>query len=170
MIPQWFSDVLSTANEAGYQVDYGYRSVWESIPVDTLKNHIIEGHPVIIPVGSGLFAEHFVVVVGYDETQDVFYLHDPDHYVTQGRQNTNKGYDIAISSESFLDYWDSMFYPGIPRAPAYCGWMVIKINNATHSRTSFHTVDDARNERDINSAPDVINAPDVILSDSSPDN
>jgi predicted double-glycine peptidase len=93
--------VASLINEG----DFSWRAtVIENPTLEQIKNEIINGRPVIVPVyamaltnpvyESGAVDYHTVVVIGYDDSRKVFITHDP---------GTSRGEKFAYQYQEFYD-------------------------------------------------------------------
>lgn len=65
-----------------------------------MKNHLREGHPIIIVVGPGdfTFSGHYLVITGYDDTG--FQIHDPNN-----PENTKKTWTYERLSPQIRNLW-----------------------------------------------------------------
>ena len=70
----------------------------------TLKTQLTKGVPIIVLVGVGLDWQHYMTLVGYDDSLNEVYFFDSlkDH-----DENGNALGNRTLSSDYFLDMWDN---------------------------------------------------------------
>lgn len=114
--PKWTPvEVAKFATDNGYCVP-GNGTAWslmsegsrqlgllgKEIPLSegVMKNHLNEGHPIILIVGPGdfTFGGHYIVVTGYDDTG--FQIHDPNN-----PENTQKTWTYERISPQIRNLW-----------------------------------------------------------------
>ena len=74
---------------------------------ETLKTRLTEGTPIIVLVGDGLKWQHYMTVVGYDDSLHEVYFFDS---LREGDENQEAPGNRTLSTDYFLSMWDN----GVP--------------------------------------------------------
>ena len=90
--------ILEYFEKSSYQI-HMYTGTFE-----TLKTQLTKGVPIIVLVGVGLDWQHYMTLVGYDDSLNEVYFFDSlkDH-----DENGNALGNRTLSSDYFLDMWDN---------------------------------------------------------------
>lgn len=98
---------------SGYVLPKGILEYFENLPYqihmytgtfETLKTQLTKGVPIIVLVGAGLHWQHYMTLVGYDDTLNETYFFDSlKNYDENGNAPGNR----TLSSDYFLDLWNN---------------------------------------------------------------
>ncbi|MFI3683897.1 C39 family peptidase [Vagococcus fluvialis] len=72
---------------------------------ELVKMHLKKSHPVIVSVKPGYFTEvgHIMVLTGYDETNNTFWINNPSD--TKKKGHAEQAFSEDILTEEALRYW-----------------------------------------------------------------
>ena len=90
--------ILSYFKDSAYEATL-YRGTFE-----TLKSRLIEGTPVIVLVGDGLNWQHYMTLVGFDQSLSEVYFFDS---LRQDDENGEAPGNRTLSTDYFLQLWDN---------------------------------------------------------------
>lgn len=98
---------------SGYVLPKGILTYFDNQPYDvklftgtweTLKTQVAKGDPVIVLVGDGLNWQHYMTVVGYDDTLNEVYFFDS---LREGDENESEPGNRTLTTDYFLSMWDN---------------------------------------------------------------
>ncbi|MBQ8993262.1 MAG: C39 family peptidase [Turicibacter sp.] len=90
--------ILEYFQKSPYQIQM-YTGTFE-----TLKTQLTKGNPIIVLVGADLHWQHYMTLVGYDDTLNEVYFFDS---LKEYDENENAPGNRTLSSDYFLDMWDN---------------------------------------------------------------
>ena len=90
--------ILEYFQKSPYQIQM-YTGTFE-----TLKTQLTKGNPIIVLVGAGLHWQHYMTLVGYDDTLNEVYFFDS---LKEYDENENAPGNRTLSADYFLDMWDN---------------------------------------------------------------
>lgn len=72
---------------------------------DLVKMHLKKSHPVIVSVKPGYFTEvgHIMVLTGYDERNNTFWINNPSD--TEKKGHTEQAFSEDVLAQEALRYW-----------------------------------------------------------------
>lgn len=90
--------ILEYFEKSSYQI-HMYTGTFE-----TLKTQLTKGVPIIVLVGASLQWQHYMTLVGYDDTLNEVYFFDS---LKDDDENENAPGNRTLSADYFLDMWDN---------------------------------------------------------------
>ena len=90
--------ILEYFQKSPYQIQM-YTGTFE-----TLKTQLTKGNPIIVLAGAGLHWQHYMTLVGYDDTLNEVYFFDS---LKEYDENENAPGNRTLSADYFLDMWDN---------------------------------------------------------------
>ncbi len=87
-----------------YFKDSSYQVRMYTGTLETLKTQLTKGTPIIVLVGSGLNWQHYMTVVGYNESANEIYFFDS---LRDKDENNDLPGNRTLSIDYFLSMWDN---------------------------------------------------------------
>ncbi|MGI6588440.1 MAG: C39 family peptidase [Peptococcia bacterium] len=83
---------------------YGLKSEIYKGNLSNLKSKVAEGNPVIVLIGKGLYWQHYMTLVGFNDDKKELYFYDAKR--TKDENNSIVG-NRSMAEEYFMELWEN---------------------------------------------------------------